>query len=308
MTSLYTLNLSDNNIKDITALQSLTELGFLDLSGNEIYSVYALQDLEYLMDVDISDNNITNIAPLSKLELWFLDVSQNYLDLTEGSQDMTFIQNMIKKNEYLTIFYEQQKEISPGMLPVITVSPYTTKPTNQNITVTASTNKGTLNAASHTFTKNGSFDFVATSAEGYETVETVTITNIDKTAPVITIQSYSKTPTTSPVTVKATTSDGTLNKTSYTFTKNGSFTFVATDAAGNKATKEVTITNIVVKGDVTGDGKVNVLDLLKSQKYMFGEIKFTEYEVLSADVTGDGKVNVLDLLKIQKYMFGEAKL
>ena len=67
--------------------------------------------------------------------------------------------------------------------PVITIDPYSTTWTNQDITVTASTDEGTLNTTSHTFTTNGSFDFVATDAAGNVKTETVTINNIDKTAP-----------------------------------------------------------------------------------------------------------------------------
>ena len=69
--------------------------------------------------------------------------------------------------------------------PVITVAPYLTTPTNQDITVTATTNEGTLNAASYTFTVNGTFDFVATDAAGNVAISKVTITNIDKSPPTI---------------------------------------------------------------------------------------------------------------------------
>ena len=128
--------------------------------------------------------------------------------------------------------------------PVITINPYTTTPTNQNITVTASTNEGTLNATSHTFTANGSFTFTATDTAGNTSSRTVTITNIDKTAPVITINPYTTTPTNQNITVTASTNEGTLNATSHTFTANDSFTFTATDAVGNSSSQTVTITNI----------------------------------------------------------------
>ena len=71
--------------------------------------------------------------------------------------------------------------------PIITIGDYSTAPTNADITVNATTNEGTLNVSSHTFTANGSFDFVATDAAGNITTKTVTITNIDKEAPVITL-------------------------------------------------------------------------------------------------------------------------
>lgn|GEM_PF-7029839 len=243
--------------------------------------------------------------------------------------------------------------------PIITIGPYDgTTPTNQNIVVTASTNEGMLNENSHTFTTNGSFDFVATDAAGNTTTETVTITNIDKdapsipsgiyfkdtdnnkniacggrtntkhlnvywnantesdfnhyeyisfnaggstgpirnfftnyfnaswwtiplegtygvqiravdhvgnksdwfggtqgvnnsctyivdwTAPVITIHPYLTTQTNQNITVTASTNEGSLNETSHTFTENGSFTFIATDLAGNTSSEIVTITNI----------------------------------------------------------------
>ena len=128
--------------------------------------------------------------------------------------------------------------------PVITIAPYILTPTNQNITVNASTNEGTLNATSHTFTANGSFTFVATDAAGNVSSRTVTITNIDKVAPIITILPYATSSTNQNVVVSATTNEGTLNATSHTFTDNGSFTFIATDAAGNVSSTTVTITNI----------------------------------------------------------------
>lgn len=68
--------------------------------------------------------------------------------------------------------------------------------------------------------------------------------NIDNTAPVITIGNYITTPTNQNITVTATVNEDSLNTSSYTFTQNGSFDFIATDAAGNVTTKTVTISNI----------------------------------------------------------------
>ena len=128
--------------------------------------------------------------------------------------------------------------------PTITVFTYNTAPTNQDVVVTAETNEGTLNATTHTFTENGSFDFIATDAAGNETVETITITNIDKVAPVITVNHYTQVVTNQDVTVTVTTNEGTLNASSHTFTQNGQFEFVATDEAGNVTKVMVTISNI----------------------------------------------------------------
>ena len=236
------------------------------------------------------------------------------------------------------------RDITP---PVITIGDYNTSPTNQDITVTASTNEGTLNFTSHLFTANGSFDFVATDAAGNVTTQTVTISNIDKVAPdvatlsadktdptktnvtvtitypsdaavakykidsgawtdytvpvsvsanctiyakgqdnagnwsdvsnlaisnidktppIITIGDYTTSPTNQDITVTASTNEGTLNFTSHLFTANGSFDFVATDAAGNVTTQTVTISNIdkvapdvaTLSADKTGPTDTNV--------------------------------------------------
>ena len=48
----------------------------------------------------------------------------------------------------------------------------------------------TLNSDSHTFTENGSFDFIATDRAGNSTTKTVTITNIDKTNPTVDLLVY----------------------------------------------------------------------------------------------------------------------
>lgn len=69
--------------------------------------------------------------------------------------------------------------------PTISISPYNSAPTNQDIVVTASIDIGTINETSHTFTENGSFDFVATNRMGDISTQTVTVTNIDKIAPVV---------------------------------------------------------------------------------------------------------------------------
>ena len=58
-----------------------------------------------------------------------------------------------------------------------------------------------------------------------------------------------------------------------------------------------------IPGDVTGDGKVNGIDLLRLKKYIAGQD--VEIDPVASDVTGDGKVNGLDLLRLKKYIAGQ---
>jgi peptidoglycan hydrolase-like protein with peptidoglycan-binding domain len=123
-----------------------------------------------------------------------------------------------------------------------------------------------LNSDSYTFTENGSFQFLFHDEDGTVGTSTVTVDNIDRTPPVITVDTYSVTPTNAPVTVTASANEGTLNQSTYTFTENGFTDFVATDEAGNVATTTVTVTHIDTTAPVISRvGEENVQVLLGSE-------------------------------------------
>ena len=65
---------------------------------------------------------------------------------------------------------------------------------------------------------------------------------------------------------------------------------------------KVTISNRI-PGDVTGDGKVNGMDLVRLRKYLAGDS--VEIDLSNADVTGDGKVNGMDLIRLRKFLAGD---
>lgn len=144
------------------------------------------------------------------------------------------------------------------ILPELTLTPSTTDPTNEDITITANATDNVeiskiilpnneeieSHTAEYTVSENGTYEFKAIDTAGNEKTESIEITNINKEKPIITIGEYNKDWTNQDITVTATVDKGTLNQESYTFTENGSFTFVVTDEYGNTAEETVTITNI----------------------------------------------------------------
>ena len=82
-----------------------------------------------------------------------------------------------------------------------------------------------------------------------------------------------------------------------------------TVATGNKlgvyvdgtlvATKE-----IVIYGDLSGDGKINALDAIKLNRYTIGTSSLAGCYLVAADVSGDGKSNALDAIIINRYTIG----
>ncbi len=65
---------------------------------------------------------------------------------------------------------------------------------------------------------------------------------------------------------------------------------------------------IFIKGDTSGDGKIDVLDLLQVQKNILAIYYLENESYKAADTSGDGAIDVLDLLQIQKNILGISEL
>ncbi len=80
----------------------------------------------------------------------------------------------------------------------------------------------------------------------------------------------------------------------------------AKDAGGKSATCSIKVVkqDSVVKGDLTGDGEVAMVDVVKVARAVGGYITLTPEEVAAADVTGDGEVAMGDVVKIARYVGG----
>jgi hypothetical protein len=142
--------------------------------------------------------------------------------------------------------------------PTATVAYSTTDATNQDVTVTITPSEAVTGTTTHVFSANGTYTFEIVDAAGNTGSATATVNNIDKVAPVITIGTYTTTPTNQDVIVTATTNEGTLNAASHTFSENGSFSFTAVDAAGNTSTQTVTVSNIDKVAPITSDDATGV--------------------------------------------------
>ena len=59
-----------------------------------------------------------------------------------------------------------------------------------------------------------------------------------------------------------------------------------------------------VKGDITGDGNLNMLDVARLAAAVKGKVSIAD----SMDVTGDGNVNMLDVAKLAAAVKGKTTL
>lgn len=62
---------------------------------------------------------------------------------------------------------------------------------------------------------------------------------------------------------------------------------------------------VVIYGDIDGDSKISVVDLLYLKKYILGDMALKAVNKEAADISKDGKVDVVDLLLLKKQLLNE---
>lgn len=138
-------------------------------------------------------------------------------------------------------------------------------------TVTKNAGKGASVSATYSVANNGKYTFKLIDYYGNIATEVYTVSNIDKTEPVLNVTSSNTAWTNSNVTLNATASDAqsgldyimtpngtkdTSSPASQAVTSNGTYTFKAIDKVGNETSKSISVTNIdktVPGGAISGN-------------------------------------------------------
>ncbi len=85
-----------------------------------------------------------------------------------------------------------------------------------------------------------------------------------------------------------------------------------TDAVLTLVDGDVKVTEVddtpTMKGDVNGDGKVNLPDATRLFYYINGLLELTDQQMLNADLTGDGVVDLNDATRLFFYVGGMGEL
>jgi len=108
LTQLKTLDFADAQVNDLSAIQALENLTYLNCGYNQISDISPLQMLINLQSIWLINNQIVDIEPLVENEALgegdYLDIRNNLLDLTEGSEDMQNIERLL--NRGVEVFYK----------------------------------------------------------------------------------------------------------------------------------------------------------------------------------------------------------
>ncbi|MBR2086598.1 MAG: dockerin type I repeat-containing protein [Oscillospiraceae bacterium] len=78
-------------------------------------------------------------------------------------------------------------------------------------------------------------------------------------------------------------------------------TIACSEIPSNTTTTTTTVTTANKKGDLNGDGKVDILDVIRLNKSLLGVEQLTDEQTAAADADGNGKVESNDSLLILKY-------
>lgn len=62
---------------------------------------------------------------------------------------------------------------------------------------------------------------------------------------------------------------------------------------------------MIVKGDVTLDGRITIDDFVVLQSAILQQIKLNPIQEIAGDVSGDGRIAAGDLLLMQKHLLGK---
>ncbi len=110
MAELTELKFYNSYVSDLNPIATLLKLERLDAANNQIADLTSLENLLALTHLDLQSNAITDITPIVQGPINSLEriyIQNNYLDLTQGSQDMINIQTLI--NAGIQVNYQPQK-------------------------------------------------------------------------------------------------------------------------------------------------------------------------------------------------------
>lgn len=105
--------------------------------------------------------------------------------------------------------------------------------------------------------------------------------------------------------VSPSTSVSAMNSAGYTIYNGSAKVTSGLVGTGMTAVSSSATVTIVVTGDVSGDGKITITDVVKLQKYVVGSGSLSGAYAKAADINGDGKVTITDVVQAAQVTVGQ---
>ena len=109
MINIYELNLANKNISDITGIENATNMEWFNLSNNQISDLTPLISIMKNNDCwgQVDNNYIESLEGLESLNFSNIDLSNNYIDFSENSNNLHIVE------EYITKYVDEDFENNP---------------------------------------------------------------------------------------------------------------------------------------------------------------------------------------------------
>ena len=65
---------------------------------------------------------------------------------------------------------------------------------------------------------------------------------------------------------------------------------------------------LVIKGDVSGDGKITITDVVKTLNHYLNKVMVSGAYLEAAEVSGDGNITITDVVKVLNHYLGKVYL
>jgi len=331
------INISDNALKEsllaLPGVDSNSDLqlteselsalsGTLDLHSKGISNIAGLEFATGITELNLSDNNIRDISCLAlsidRLPLVSLDLTGNYLDLTEGSEDKAAIDTISAKCT-VTVGTQNAIPVEGISLDISNLEACS----SDTITLTASISPA--DAANKLVSWSSDNTNVATVTDGVVSILTEGTANIKATTQdggheaSCTIIVKANTITSSKYITSGTLLKGisksTVLPTFISNLSNAAGNVKVLKADGTELTSGILGTgmsvqlfvdgklrdtkSIVVNGDTNGDGMVDILDYTNTRLQILNISELKDAYLASADVDNNGVVDILDYTAIR---------
>lgn len=316
-THITNMNLNYNNLSTLQGIQNIKNLQIFSASNNKIVDITPITDLTELYNLNLNANKITDITKINKMkQLEYLYLDANNIIYVQAIDDLPNLKKVTLYNQtYEFIIKEQynQEDLQINLTDYfIKLKETGHKLYEQNAKVEIQNSTGYTLAQdwSYIIIKQSDLQNKPIIMKIYDNENSYITFTIKQEIPqqelastIYTIENkYVKN-------VPAKTTKEVFNQ-----NVNIPVEILRNDKALQNtqivATKDVVKLNsksyiIIVDGDITKDGLVNIFDIMKIKRKVIGLVELDVDTNMAADITKDGNVNIMDVMKMLRMVSNE---
>lgn len=310
--TLTNLNINYNQLTTLQGIENFTNLEVLSVSNNQITDITGIENLKKLYNLNLNANQITDITKLQNMtELQYVYLDGNHIIYVQVIENLSNLEKVTLYNqtyEFVVTEKYEQEDLQ------VNLTDYFMKLKDANSKLYAEKIAYQVQDAS-SYTMAQDFSYIIIKQSDIE-VKPITLKLYDDNNTYITFTIKQELPQeelTSQI-YKIENNfiqNVTANTTVETFKQNVSHPVEVIRNGNALQTAQVVATGdtihrnaitytIIVTGDITQDGLVNIFDVMRIKRKVAGTLTLDINQTMAADITGDGKINIMDVMRMMR--------